>query len=191
MLLALCAHKGQWCGALMFSFICAWINSQVNNREAGHLRRHHAHHDVIVMYKYHGDAHLNMVLGNRKPIKSHNKNHQVLELPMHWSSLTISFSLLGSVMYETVLRGILSCHDGQWVLFICLEMTGLGLHWLLPPFFRQMGNDEILQGWLHYFTYRQISNIRCTLAGNQIVDHSDVVGLSPVGFAQTTSSFST
>ena len=28
-------HKGQWRGALMFSLICAWINGQVNNREAG------------------------------------------------------------------------------------------------------------------------------------------------------------
>ena len=42
-------HKGQWCGALMFSLICAWINGWVNNREAGHLGRHHAHYDVIVM----------------------------------------------------------------------------------------------------------------------------------------------
>ena len=39
--------------------------------------------------------------------------------------------------------------------------------------------------------YRQVSNIRRTLAGNTIVDHSDVVGASPVGAAPTTSSFST
>ena len=42
-------HKGQWLGALMFSLICFWINSWVNNREAGDLRRHRAHYDVIVM----------------------------------------------------------------------------------------------------------------------------------------------
>ena len=42
-------HKGQWRGALMFSLICAWINGWVNNREAGDLRRHRAHYDVIVM----------------------------------------------------------------------------------------------------------------------------------------------
>ena len=42
-------HKGQWCGALMFSLICAWINAWVNNREAGDLRSHRAHHDDIVM----------------------------------------------------------------------------------------------------------------------------------------------
>ena len=37
--------------------------------------------------------------------------------------------------------------------------------------------------------YRQVSNIRRTLVGNKIVDHSDVVGASPVGAAPTTSSF--
>ena len=40
-------------------------------------------------------------------------------------------------------------------------------------------------------TYRKTSNIRRTLVGNKIVDHSDVVGASPVGAAPTTSSFST
>ena len=55
-LLALCAgnsaltgHKGQWRRALMFSLICTWINTRANNRDTGDMRRHHAHHDVIVM----------------------------------------------------------------------------------------------------------------------------------------------
>ena len=51
--LTLCAgnspHKGQWRGALIFSFICASINGWVNTREAGDLRRHRAHYEVIVM----------------------------------------------------------------------------------------------------------------------------------------------
>ena len=42
-------HKGQWRGALMFSLICVWIIGWVNIREAGDLRRHRAHYDVIVM----------------------------------------------------------------------------------------------------------------------------------------------
>ena len=37
--------------------------------------------------------------------------------------------------------------------------------------------------------YRQTSNIRRTLEGNKLVDHSDVVGASPVGAAPTPSSF--
>ena len=42
-------HKGQWRGALMFSLICVRINDWVNNREAGDLRCHCTHYDVIVM----------------------------------------------------------------------------------------------------------------------------------------------
>ena len=41
------------------------------------------------------------------------------------------------------------------------------------------------------YLYRKTSNISRTLLGNTIVDHSDVVGASPVGAAPTTSSFST
>ena len=54
---ALCAgnspvtgEQGRWRGALMFSFICAWMKCWVNNREAGGLRRQHAHYDVSVMW---------------------------------------------------------------------------------------------------------------------------------------------
>ena len=42
-------RNGQWRGALMFSLICAWINGWVNNREAGDLRPHSAHHYVNLM----------------------------------------------------------------------------------------------------------------------------------------------
>ena len=58
-LLAICAgihrspvnspHRGQWRRALMFSLICVWINSWVNNCQAGDLRRYRAHYDVTVM----------------------------------------------------------------------------------------------------------------------------------------------
>ena len=42
-------HKSQWIRALMFSLICAWTNSWVNNRDAVNLRRHRAHHNVTLM----------------------------------------------------------------------------------------------------------------------------------------------
>ena len=63
-LLALCAawdctpspvdspHKGQWRGALMFSFICAWINGWANNRMAGDSRRHRALCDATVKFTF-------------------------------------------------------------------------------------------------------------------------------------------
>ena len=46
------SHKGQWRGTLMFTLICARINGWVNNCEAGDLRRHRVHCDVIVMYSF-------------------------------------------------------------------------------------------------------------------------------------------
>ena len=42
-----------------------------------------------------------------------------------------------------------------------------------------------------HHNYSQVSNIRRTLDGNNIVDNSDAVGASPVGAAPTTSSLST
>ena len=44
-------HKGQWRGALMFSLIFAWMYGWVHTGEAGDLRRHRAHYDVIVMHQ--------------------------------------------------------------------------------------------------------------------------------------------
>ena len=82
-LLALCAgnspvpvnspHKGQWRGALMFSLICVWINDWVNNREAGDLRRHRGHYDVIVMCRF-------RVSSNLKPLTKKITVHHVTEL---------------------------------------------------------------------------------------------------------------
>ena len=43
------SHKGQWRGALMLTLICSRINGWVNNLEAGDMRRHRAHYDVIVI----------------------------------------------------------------------------------------------------------------------------------------------
>ena len=42
-------HKGQWRRALVFSFICVWINGWVNNPKAGDLRCYRAHYDVTAM----------------------------------------------------------------------------------------------------------------------------------------------
>ena len=42
-------HKSQWHGAWMFLWSAPWINGWINNREAGDLRRHRPHYEVIVM----------------------------------------------------------------------------------------------------------------------------------------------
>ena len=46
----------------MFSLICVWINSWINNREAGDLRRYGAHCDVIVMWRAHDCAKSNSLM---------------------------------------------------------------------------------------------------------------------------------
>ena len=96
-LLALCAgnspvsvkspHKGQWRGALMFSFIYAWINDWVNNREAGDLRRQDGHYDVIVMMTFDKNG----GVGNRRHTynlvvsKTDLVNNKPVLLHRHWN----------------------------------------------------------------------------------------------------------
>ena len=62
-------HKGQWRGALMSSLICSWINGWVNNGEAGDLRRHRAHYDVIGM-SYHFPLTSSLLWKNMRMIKT-------------------------------------------------------------------------------------------------------------------------
>ena len=45
-------HKGQRRGALVFSLTWVRNNSWINNGDAGDLRCHRAHYDVIVMFKW-------------------------------------------------------------------------------------------------------------------------------------------
>ena len=71
-------------------------------------------------------------------------------------------------------------HD-FFVLIVFLEHTGFHT----PSWLTFLGSAKI------QIQYRQVSNIKRTLVGNEIVDPSDVVGASPVGAAPTTSSFST
>ena len=70
-------------------------------------------------------------------------------------------------------------------------------HWWLWKYFARLLqrirlSREIISEICHVvlYTYHQVSNIRRTLVGNEIVDQSDVVGASPVGAAPTTSSLS-
>ena len=42
-------HKWQWRETLIFSLSCAWTNSWANKGDAGDLRRHRAHCDVILI----------------------------------------------------------------------------------------------------------------------------------------------
>ena len=85
-------HKGQWSEALMFSLICTRINGWANNGDAGDLRRHLAHYDVIVMISRIPHWHRNHPVGKlwkilvissgAKPQRCSNRVHRfVLQVP--------------------------------------------------------------------------------------------------------------
>ena len=78
-----------------------------------------------------------------------------------------------------------------------MNIVEIQLQWMQDFFLSYVEVSVSLIDWMEFYplitrqTYRQVSNIRHTLLGNQFVDHSDVVGASPVRAAPTTSSFST
>ena len=106
--------KGQWRGDLVFSLIRAWINAWVNNREAGDLRCHRAHYDVIVMHteviaigqtlslhrNRDGQLYIRFALQWRHNGRDGVSNHQPRDcflnsLFRHWSKKTLKFRVTG------------------------------------------------------------------------------------------------
>ena len=71
-------HKGQWRGALMFFFICAWTNAWANNRDAGDFRCHLAHYDVtLIRGQYHIEATDCNKMANRSKISLQHKTREI------------------------------------------------------------------------------------------------------------------
>ena len=93
----------------------------------------------------------------------------------HWVNFFCSFLLL-----RRMIENLVCCEFSEKGIRSRSGTHCANLFYYLFLFFRIVKNN-----------YCQISNIRCTLVGNKIGDHSDVVGASPVGPAPTTSSFST
>ena len=87
-------HKGQWRGALMFSLICAWINGWVSDLEAGDLRCHGTHYDVIVMstmgFPLLVRWHLYIESGPRFPGKAHSFPQQLVINEMKFNQTEFS-----------------------------------------------------------------------------------------------------
>ena len=78
-------HKGQWRGALMFSFICAWINCWINNRNTGDLRSRPAHYDVIIMSQKKHSCKMNEELAHKKP------RQYIRQLCWQWGNFSLSW----------------------------------------------------------------------------------------------------
>ena len=75
----------------MFSLICVWMNSWVNNREAGDLRRYRAHYDVIVM-STHTLTIIHIWLNNTQPYRWIQRKYWLLypSIPIHIPSKKIA-----------------------------------------------------------------------------------------------------
>ena len=87
-------HKGQWCGALTFSLICAWTHGCANNRDAGDLRRHSAHYDVSVMLCQlfsTADGHIAYLCHDSRSSKFSDSNTDLPSMP--WVYLTVNRSM--------------------------------------------------------------------------------------------------
>ena len=90
-------------------------------------------------------------------------------LSMQWHSIKLSIIAEWYKAYYAVISSYLA--------FLVFNLTWFSIH--------------LYTIIIHSYNNRKTYNIRRTLVGNKIVEHSDVVGASPVGAAPTTSSFST
>ena len=99
--------------------------------------------------------------------------------------MTHSFLTLGFITYDDVYITI-----GVYIFIRKILWSCTVVFLLMSVYFTMyLVRDDLINRWNQI--YRQVSDIRRSLEGNKIVDHSDVVGASPVGAAPTTSSFST
>ena len=98
--------KGQWRGALMLSLIWACTNSWANNGDAGDLRRHGTHYDVVVMF-------LNPIIGHKSEVWVHLAGYN--NVP----GLLFNLMFFYSSTYGIVLR------EHRYVFVFCIIPT----HW--------------------------------------------------------------
>ena len=94
-------NKSQWRGALMFYLIFGWINSSVNNRGAGDLRRHRAHYDAIVMMKDRQQQNDVWRFGHDITMQVHDSSvcRSVALFVQRWRSLRVKFYRWKLVIY--------------------------------------------------------------------------------------------
>ena len=114
-----------------------------------------------------------------------------------WCSKLVLFGMLLPLFHHVVVLKDSNCHFtmptvmGRWAHYVLLHTFNIRV------FKCSKNNSSTMEHICNESEnvigshYRKVSNIRRTLVGNEIVDHSDVVGASPVGAAPTTSSFST
>ena len=127
-------HKSQWRGASMFSLICAWTDGWASNRDAGDLRCHRAHYDVIVMIvaKISGNCHSGTwkMTSNTlyrfylwwysRPAMQENNDIHVMDI-MHDVSSRYCFKHCNYIVVITLYTKIRPSNHG------CVQLSGLSL----------------------------------------------------------------
>ena len=68
-------HKGQWCGALMFSLICAWTNGWVNNV---------IQLDILIFYRAARATTLQILIAATSQEFGNRSNTFILTFPGQW-----------------------------------------------------------------------------------------------------------
>ena len=149
------------------------------------------------------------------PKRIHNTSHILLTVVTSYDSITrpsIPWMISKYNIEAWAGHMSLDCQATLPIVRACFRLTGIALTlqfnllkpgrtavaWSCRTFarvtlkcFPSWLREAVWKPILRYVKYRQTSNIIRTLVGNEIVDHSDVVGASPAGAASTTSPFST
>ena len=98
-----------WRGVLMFSLICAWVDGWANNWDAGDLRCHHAHYDVIVMDCKNGiTTYVTLIL---RHVQSHSEFVQVTNRGQRWMSWMTPYGVNRSQCFASVKTISFSCRS--------------------------------------------------------------------------------
>ena len=130
-----------------------------------------------------------------KKLPNHDENQQGLR--------HLQYKCMYQIWGLNMISKAMNADKWLWPIFGCkvdqsvpigMKLTCNTTYCMYIPSFKLISqNMEIIwRKWTQrIWTYRKTSNISRTLVGNKIVDHSHVVGASPVGAAPTTSSFST
>ena len=115
---------GRWC----FLWSAPWINGWVKNREAGDLRRHRAHYDVIVIRCH--EMYVETCVNVRNPVYRYMviwglgswvgycKSNEIMELIVNLSMTLVNTGLSAKIIYvsyTTVESYFLQyCHENEY-----------------------------------------------------------------------------
>ena len=108
-------HKGQWHGALMFSYICTRVNGWVNTRDAGDSRCYRTHYNAIVMRYEHNCKHYTKTKHN-KALLSFSK---ILQIRIYFETQTIT-----STVYWCIASKLKAPRNFYWMsnMFLWVEI---------------------------------------------------------------------